>query len=236
MKVLNHHLQGSCSLEQLHTDGGVGFIVRSIAGCLLLECISAHRLDPCGRYSKYQNDILSRDFRLWGKDKCHWDWDTANKGAGEPQECFLLKKKTHWWRFPYDMGRYRGAASKYVHTSSHTCHPPHQSHNYLWAIPCLWKNHLCIGLILGLLTLAFLGRGDLAVCHSKLWHFVSGSYSKIHNSSRVTTRLKNSGSLYRCFRWSKHIFNRYVFCTVISFLFFFAFFAILTYTFLIMLN
>ena len=32
-------------------------------------------------------------------------------------------------------------------------------------------------LILDLLILAFLGRGQFAVCHSRLWRFVSGSYS-----------------------------------------------------------
>ena len=47
----------------------------------------------------------------------------------------------------------------------------------------------------GFLILAFLGRGEFAVCHSRIWSFVSGSYSKIHDSSPVITRLKNSGSL-----------------------------------------
>jgi hypothetical protein len=37
---------------------------------------------------------------------------------------------------------------------------------------------MSIDLILDLLILAFLGRGDFAVCHSRLWRFVSGSYSK----------------------------------------------------------
>ena len=40
-------------------------------------------------------------------------------------------------------------------------------------------------LILDLLILDFLGQGEFAVCHSQLWRFVSGSYSKIHDSSPV---------------------------------------------------
>jgi len=40
-----------------------------------------------------------------------------------------------------------------------------------------------INLILDLLILAFWGRGEFAMCHSRLWRFVSGLYSKIHDSS-----------------------------------------------------
>ena len=36
-----------------------------------------------------------------------------------------------------------------------------------------------IDLILDLLILALLGRGEFAVCNSRLWRFVSVSYSKI---------------------------------------------------------
>ena len=57
---------------------------------------------------------------------------------------------------------------------------------------------------LDLVILAFLGRGEFAVCHSRLSRFVSGSYSKIHDSSPVITRLKNSGSLSRRSRRSRH--------------------------------
>ena len=44
---------------------------------------------------------------------------------------------------------------------------------------------MSIGLNLDLLILAFLGQGEIAVFHSRLWLFVSGSYSKIHDSSPV---------------------------------------------------
>ena len=96
---------------------------------------------------------------------------------------------------------------------SHTCHPFRESfkdflikslidslswwHKFLVEDPLLSKIQMSIDLILDLLILAFLGRGEFAVCHSRLWRFVSGSYSKIHHSSPGITRLKNSGSLSR---------------------------------------
>ena len=40
-----------------------------------------------------------------------------------------------------------------------------------------------IDLILDMHIVAFLGRGEFAVCHSRLWRLVSGSYSKIHELS-----------------------------------------------------
>ena len=40
-------------------------------------------------------------------------------------------------------------------------------------------------LIFDLLILAFFGRGELLVCHSVLCRLVSGSYSKIHDSSPI---------------------------------------------------
>ena len=39
--------------------------------------------------------------------------------------------------------------------------------------------------IFNLLIPAFLGHGELLVCHSELWRLVSGSYLKIHNLSPV---------------------------------------------------
>jgi hypothetical protein len=54
-------LQNS-SLGQLHSDGGVVFIVRSSAGKLLLVYLSAHRLRSSGYYPKYQNGALSSGF------------------------------------------------------------------------------------------------------------------------------------------------------------------------------
>ena len=82
-------------------------------------------------------------------------------------------------------------------------------------------------LIFDSLILAFLGRREFAVRHSKIWRFVSGSYSKIHDSSTVTTRLKNSGSLSRRSRRSRHTSLRLAFCSVVRF-----FATILAHTFL----
>jgi hypothetical protein len=46
------------SLEQLHSDGGPVSIVRSSAGRLLLEYLSARRLRSYGFYPKQQNGAL----------------------------------------------------------------------------------------------------------------------------------------------------------------------------------
>ena len=54
-------LQNS-SLGQLHSDGGVVSIVRSSAGRLLLEYLSARWLHSSGYYPKYQNGTLSSGF------------------------------------------------------------------------------------------------------------------------------------------------------------------------------
>ena len=90
--------------------------------------------------------------------------------------------------------------------------------NSLWKIPWLSKKpQMSIDLILNLLILAFLGWGEFAVCHSWLWHFVSGSYSKMHDSSPMITRLKNSGSLSRRSRRSGHTSLRLAFCSVVRF-------------------
>ena len=86
---------------------------------------------------------------------------------------------------------------------------------------------MSINLISDLLILAFLGRGEFAVCHSRLWHFVFGSYSTIHDSSPVIMRLKNSGSLSRRSKRSRHTSLRLAFCSVVRF-----FGTILTHTFL----
>ena len=97
------------------------------------------------------------------------------------------------------MGRCRGAASKCVQCL--VAHVPPFSwvfqgltdKKFGWQfvlvaeIPCGRspdsKKQKSVVLILDLLILAFLGRGEFAVCHSRLWRFVSGSYSKIHDSS-----------------------------------------------------
>jgi len=99
--------------------------------------------------------------------------------------------------------------------------------NSLWTIPWLSKKQMSIDLILDLLILAFLGWGEFAVCHSRLWHFVSGLYSKIHYSSPVIKRLKNSGSLSRRSRRSRHTSLQLTFCSVMRF-----FGTILAHTFL----
>ena len=54
-------LQNS-SLGQLHSDGGLVSIVRSSAGRLLLEYLSARRLRSSGYYSNYQNSTISSGF------------------------------------------------------------------------------------------------------------------------------------------------------------------------------
>ena len=50
------------SLGQLHSVGGVFYIVRSSAGRLLLEYLSYRRLRSSGYYPKYQNGALSSSF------------------------------------------------------------------------------------------------------------------------------------------------------------------------------
>jgi len=50
------------SLGQLHIDGGIASIVRSSAGRLLLEYLSARRLCSSGYYPEYQNGALSSGF------------------------------------------------------------------------------------------------------------------------------------------------------------------------------
>ena len=57
----SYRLQNS-SLGQLHSDGDVVSIVRSSAGRLLPEYLSARRLRSSGYYPKYQNGALSSGF------------------------------------------------------------------------------------------------------------------------------------------------------------------------------
>jgi hypothetical protein len=54
-------LQNS-SLGQLHSNRGIVSIVRSSAGRLLLEYLSARQLHSSGNYPKYQNSALSSGF------------------------------------------------------------------------------------------------------------------------------------------------------------------------------
>jgi hypothetical protein len=67
-----YHLQNS-SLGQLYSDGGVVSIVRSSAGRLLLEYLSARRLRSSGYYPKYQNGTLSSGFLGGGRKRSHRD-------------------------------------------------------------------------------------------------------------------------------------------------------------------
>lgn len=57
-----------------------------------------------------------------------------------------------------------------------------------------------------LLIWAFFGRGEFLVCHSSLCLLVSWSYSKIHDSSPVITRLNKSCSLVILSSRSRHLF------------------------------
>jgi archaeosine-15-forming tRNA-guanine transglycosylase len=56
------YLLQNSSLGQLHSDGGIISIVRSSAGRLLLEYLSARRLRSSGYYPNYQNGTLSSGF------------------------------------------------------------------------------------------------------------------------------------------------------------------------------
>ena len=90
-------------------------------------------------------------------------------------------------------------------------------HKFLVDDPLTVKKQMSINLFLDLLILAYLGGGDFAVCHSRLWRFVLELYSKIHDSSPVIMRLKNSGSLSRWSRRSRHTFLRLAFCSAVRF-------------------
>ena len=81
-------LQNS-SLGQLHSDGGVVSIVHNSAGRLLLVYLSTRRLSSSGCYLNNQTGALSSGFWPRGIKRSHRDWDPANRGAEEPQECFL---------------------------------------------------------------------------------------------------------------------------------------------------
>ena len=116
---------------------------------------------------------------------------------------------------------------------SHTCHHFPESfkdypikslidslswwHKFLVDDPLTLKKKMSIDLILDLPILAFFGPGEFAVCHSQLWRFVLGLYCKIHDSSPLITRLKNSGSLSRQSRRSRNTSLRLAFCSVVRF-------------------
>lgn len=87
-------------------------------------------------------------------------------------------------------------------------------HNICVNNPSTAKEQISIDLIFYLLSRAFFGSGEVSVHRSLLWRFVSGSYSKIHKSSPVTTRLKKPGSFSILLRRSRHKFFRLSFCLV----------------------
>ena len=60
------------------------------------------------------------------------------------------------------------------------------------------KKAISITLVLDLNTLAFLGLGDDALFHARLGRLVSGSYSKIHDSSPVTSLFSKLDSVSSC--------------------------------------
>ena len=144
-------LQNS-SLGQLHNDGGIVSIVCSSAGRPLLVYLSARRLLSSGYSPKYQNGALSSGFWVGGIKRSHRDWDPANRGAEEPQECFFCQKfidgdcRVTWGVI---MVQHPSACNAW----SHTCHPFPESFkdlpikfwltvcprgtNSLWMIPWL---------------------------------------------------------------------------------------------------
>ena len=74
-------------------------------------------------------------------------------------------------------------------------------------------------LIFDLLILAFFGPGELLVCHSEICRLVSGSYSKIHDSSPVMTCLKTKiWSFSMRSRKSSCKFIRFSFCSLVRIL------------------
>ena len=78
------------------------------------------------------------------------------------------------------------------------------------------KKAICFTLVLDLNTLTFLGLGDNALFHSRLWHLVSESYAKIHDSSPVTTLFSKLGSVSSCSKMSWPTCTRRFFCPSFS--------------------
>ena len=78
------------------------------------------------------------------------------------------------------------------------------------------KKAISITLVLDLNTLIFLGLGDNALFHSRLCRLVSGSYSKIHDSSPITTLFSKLGSVLSCSEMSSHTCTRRSFCPSFS--------------------
>ena len=223
-------LQNS-SLGQLHSDGGVVSIDSSSAERLLLVYLPACQLRSSGYYPKYKMAPFQVVFEPGERKEATGTEIRRIRGLGKHRNAFLCQKF-----FDGDCRVTWGVVvvqhPSACDTWSHTCHPFPESfkdfpikslidilslrHKFLGDDPLTIKK-VSIDLILNLLILAYLGQGEFAVCHSRLWRFVSGSYFKIHDSSPVITRLKNSGCLSRRSRRSRDTSLRLAFCSVVRF-------------------
>ena len=75
------------------------------------------------------------------------------------------------------------------------------------AIPILSVRQASMHLIFDLLIIAFFDCSDFAVCHSKLCLFVSGSYSKVQDSSTCDNFSQKIWVMFSAFNnTSAHIF------------------------------
>ena len=136
----------------------------------------------------------------------------------------------------------RGIVSIVLSSVSHMCHPFRvfqglPDNKFDWQcvlvaqIPCgrspdSLSQKASIWFLIYSFSLSWEGE-SLQCATIEFWHFVSGLYSKIHDSSPVITRLKNSGSLSRVSRRSRHTSLRLTFCSVVR-----LFGTILAHTFL----
>jgi len=132
----------------------------------------------------------------------------------------------------YDKGRY-------WHGAAFTCVQCLVACEQLisWTFPGLhgknvsrhWVSSRYEFLVIYSLIISFLlysGRGEMAVCHSWLWHFISESYEKIYVSSPVITLFKKFSLFCMHSQWSKHILFQFSFCSNMRF-----FWSILEYNF-----
>ena len=229
-------LQNS-SLGQLHSEGGFVPIVHSSPGRLLLVYISGRRLRFSGYYPKYQNGTLSSGFWVGGIKRSHRDWDPANRGVRNHRNVFL--PNIHWWKLPCDMGRCRGAASKWVQCLVAQVPPGFPDKMFDWQfvlvaqIPCGrspdCQNNKWASIWSWIYSFSLSWDGESLQCATPDFGVLSRGHtpkSRIHPSP-VITRLKNSCSLSRRSRRSRHTSNRLAFCSVIRF-----FGTILAHTFL----
>ena len=78
------------------------------------------------------------------------------------------------------------------------------------------KNAISISFTLDSNCLAFFGLGDPRLFHWRLCHLVSGSYSKIQDSSPVITFYNKFGSVWRSSRMSWHTCSHQSFWSLFS--------------------